>query len=217
MLFRAFLNFLFPPRCPSCSAYVERRGIFCAACAQRLIGLHALACTGETQKYLDGIWAFAHYRAGVRELLRTLKYRKQKSVLPALHTILAMGEAALVPLPRPLVAVPVPLAPQRTRERGFNQAEEIFAPWLAAHGFVLRPLLVRTRETAPLYEHTRTERQRELRGAFALAADADAAGRDILLVDDIMTSGATLTECARTLKRAGARRVYAFVLASEHL
>ena len=217
MLFRAFLNFLFPPRCPSCSAYVERRGIFCAACAQRLIGLHALACTGETQKYLDGIWAFAHYRAGVRELLRTLKYQKQKSVLPALHTILTMGEAALVPLPRPLVAVPVPLAPQRTRERGFNQAEEIFAPWLAAHGFALRLLLVRTRETAPLYEHTRTERQRELRGAFAVAEGADVTARDVLLVDDIMTSGATLTECARTLKRAGARRVYAFVLASEHL
>ena len=91
------------------------------------------------------------------------------------------------------------------------------AGWLAAHGIALRLLLVRTRETAPLYEHTRTERQRELRGAFALAADADATGRDILLVDDIMTSGATLTECARTLKRAGARRVYAFVLASEHL
>ena len=217
MVFRAFLNFLFPPRCPSCSAYVERRGIFCAGCTQRLIGLHALACTGETQKYLDGIWAFSHYRAGVRDLLRTLKYRRQKSALPALHTILTMGEAALAPLPRPLVAVPVPLAPQRTRERGFNQAEEIFAPWLAAHGIALRPLLVRTRETAPLYEHTRTERQRELRGAFALAADADAAGRDVLLVDDIMTSGATLTECARTLKRAGARRVYAFVLASEHL
>ena len=216
-LFSFWMDFLFPPRCPSCSAYVERRGSFCAACARRLIGLHALACTGETQKYLDGIWAFAHYRAGVRDLLRTLKYRKQKSVLPALHTILTMGEAALASLPRPLVAVPVPLAPQRARERGFNQAEEIFAPWLAAHGIALRPLLVRTRETAPLYEHTRTERQRELRGAFALAADADAAGRDILLVDDIMTSGATLTECAHTLKRAGARRVYAFVLASEHL
>ena len=216
MVFRAFLNFLFPPRCPSCSAYVERRGAFCAACAQRLIGLHALACTGETQKYLDGIWAFAHYRAGVRELLRTLKYRKQKSVLPALHTILTMGEAALVPLPRPLVAVPVPLAPQRVRERGFNQAEEIFAPWLRVHGIPLARILVRTRETAPLYECTRTERQKELRGAFAVTEGADVTEKDILLVDDIMTTGATLTECARVLKRAGAQNVYAFVLASEH-
>ena len=217
MVFRAFLNFLFPPRCPSCSTYVERRGIFCAACTQQLIGLHTLVCTGETQKYLDGIWAFAHYRTGVRDLLRTLKYRKQKSTLPALHMILTMGEEVLAPLPRPLVAVPVPLAPHRARERGFNQAEAIFAPWLAAHGIALRPLLVRTRETAPLYAHTRTERQRELRGAFAVAEGADVTARDVLLVDDIMTSGATLTECARILKRAGARRVYAFVLASEHL
>ncbi|EKX96666.1 comF family protein [Selenomonas sp. oral taxon 138 str. F0429] len=184
---------------------------------RRLSTVHALAHAAEMMAYLDGIWAFAHYREAVRDLLRALKYQKQRSALPALHTLLVAGEDVLDDLPRPLVAVPVPLAPKRQRKRGFNQAEEIFAPWLAAHGIALRPLLVRTRETAPLYEHTRTERQRELRGAFALAADADAAGRDILLVDDIMTSGATLTECARTLKRAGARRVYAFVLASEHL
>ena len=216
-MFSFLTDFLFPPRCPSCASYVERRGSFCVACTRRLIGVHTLTRVGDAKKYLDGIWAFAHYHAGVRDLLRALKYQKKMSTLPALHTILTAGETALADLPRPLVAVPVPLAPQRARERGFNQAEEIFAPWLAAHGIALRPLLVRTRETAPLYEHTRTERQRELRGAFALAADADAAGRDILLVDDIMTSGATLTECARTLKRAGARRVYAFVLASEHL
>ena len=216
-MFSIFLNFIFPPRCPNCSAYVERRGTFCAPCMRRLVHVHALARPSDAAQDLDGVWAFALYREAVRDLLRALKYQKQRSALPALHTLLVVGEDVLDDLPRPLVAVPVPLAPQRARERGFNQAEEIFAPWLALHGIALRPLLVRTRETAPLYEHTRTERQRELRGAFALAADADAAGRDILLVDDIMTSGATLTECARTLKRAGARRVYAFVLASEHL
>ena len=212
-----FLDFLFPPRCPNCRAYVEQRGQFCPLCIGRLIGLHALVRTGDARVYLDGIWAFAHYQEGVRDLLRRLKYQCDRSVLSALHGILAEGAAVIPMLPHPLSAVPVPLAPERLRARGFNQTEEIFAPWLAVHGIALRPLLVRTRETAPLYEHTRTERQRELRGAFALAADADAAGRDILLVDDIMTSGATLTECARTLKRAGARRVYAFVLASEHL
>ena len=198
------MEFIFPPRCPNCSAYVERRGTFCAPCMRRLVHVHALARPSDAAQDLDGVWAFAHYREAVRDLLRALKYQKQRSALPALHTLLVVGEDVLDDLPR-------------MRERGFNQAEEIFAPWLASHGIALRPLLVRTRETAPLYEHTRTERQRELRGAFALAADADAAGRDILLVDDIMTSGATLTECARTLKRAGAHRVYAFVLASEHL
>ena len=215
-MFSVFLDFLFPPHCPSCHAYVERCG-FCTSCAQRLIGVRRIIGGGMAAEQLAGTWVLAHYREGVRDLLRALKYRKKRSALTVLRTILTEGEGVLSDLPSPLLAVPVPLAPQRARERGFNQAEEIFAPWLASHGIALRPLLVRTRETAPLYAHTRTERQRELRGAFAVAEGADVTARDVLLVDDIMTSGATLTECARILKRAGASRVYAFVLASEHL
>ena len=215
-MFSIFLDFIFPPRCPSCSAYVERRGAFCAACMRRLSMPHVLVRTAEMMAVLDGVWAFAHYREGVRDLLRGLKYQKRRSVLPALHSLLAAGDEFLAALPHPLVAVPVPLAPKRRKERGFNQSEEIFAPWLRVHGIPLARILVRTRETAPLYECTRTERQKELRGAFAVTEGADVTEKDILLVDDIMTTGATLTECARVLKRAGAQNVYAFVLASEH-
>ena len=68
----------------------------------------------------------------------------------------------------------------------------------------------------PLYEMTRTERRQELRGAFALVHGADVQGKDLLLVDDIMTTGATLTECARVLRCGGARHVYAIALAGEH-
>lgn len=216
-MFSILMDFIFPPRCPNCSAYVERRGAFCAPCMRRLVHVHALARPSDAAQDLDGVWAFAHYREAVRDLLRALKYQKQRSALPALHTLLVAGEDVLDDLLRPLVAVPVPLAPKRQRKRGFNQVEEIFAPWLRMHEISVAPLLVRTRETAPLYEQTRTERQQELRGAFAMATGAEVAGANILLVDDIMTTGTTLTECARTLKRAGARRVYAFVLASEHL
>ena len=216
-MFSALLNLFFPPRCPNCSVYVEDRGTFCAVCERRLVHVHALARPQEFLPYLDGIWAFAHYREGVRDLLHALKYQGKKSALPALHTILAAGEAPLAQLPHPLTAGAVPLAPERLRTRGFNQVEEIFAPWLAAHDITLAPLLVRTRETAPLYARTRAERRQELRGAFAMAESAHAAGKDILLVDDIMTTGATLGTCARTLKRAGAHHIYAFVLASEHL
>lgn len=216
-MFSIFLNFIFPPRCPNCSAYVERRGDFCAPCLRRLSTPHALVRTAEMMADLDGIWAFAHYRAAVRDLLRALKYQKKRAALPALQTLLVAGEKVLHDLPRPLVAVPVPLAPERRKTRGFNQAEEIFAPWLRTHEIPVAPLLVRTRETTPLYEHTREERRRELRGAFVVSEGADLTGADILLVDDIMTTGATLVECARTLKHAGAGRIYAFVLASEHM
>ena len=149
----------------------------------------------DAVSYLAGIWALGYYREGVRDLLRTLKYRREKSVLPYLHGMLAAGEAVLIRLPEQIVAVPVPLAPARAHERGFNQTELIFAPWLKAHGIAFESLLVRSR---------------------VCADGAQIAGRHILLLDDIMTTGTTLLECARTLKRAGAENIYALVLASEH-
>ena len=214
-LFSALLDFFFPPHCPSCHACIERRG-FCPTCARQLIGVRRMIEMGAMAEHLTGIWVLAHYRAGVRDLLRALKYRRNMAVLDDLRTILAAGEEVLEELPPSLLAVPVPLAMQRQKERGFNQTEEIFAPWFAAHGIPFEPILIRTRETTPLYEMTRTERRQELRGAFALVDGADVQGKDLLLVDDIMTTGATLTECARVLRHGGARRVYAIALAGEH-
>ena len=211
----ALLDFLFPPRCPSCHACVERQG-FCPTCARQLIGVRRMIEMGAMAEHLTGVWVLAHYRAGVRDLLRALKYRRNMAVLDDLRTILAAGEKVLEELSPSLLAVPVPLAMQRQKERGFNQTEEIFAPWFAAHGIPFEPILIRTRETTPLYEMTRTERRQELRGAFALVDGADVQGKDLLLVDDIMTTGATLTECARVLRHGGARRVYAIALAGEH-
>ena len=214
-MFSALLDFFFPPHCPSCHACVERRG-FCQTCARQLIGVRRMMEMGAMAEHLTGVWVLAHYRAGVRDLLRALKYRRNMAVLDDLRTILAAGEEVLEELPPSLLAVPVPLAMQRQKERGFNQTEEIFAPWFAAHGIPFEPILVRTRETMPLYEMTRTERRQELRSAFALVDGADVQGKDLLLVDDIMTTGATLTECAHVLRHDGARRVYAIALAGEH-
>ena len=211
----ALLDFLFPPHCPSCHACVERRG-FCQTCARQLIGVRRMMEMGAMAEHLTGVWVLAHYRAGVRDLLRALKYRRNMAVLDDLRTILAAGEEVLEELPPSLLAVPVPLAMQRQKERGFNQTEEIFAPWFAAHGIPFEPILIRTRETMPLYEMMRTERRQELRGAFALVDGADVQGKDLLLVDDIMTTGATLTECAHVLRHDGARRVYAIAFAGEH-
>ena len=214
-VFSALLDLIFPPRCPSCARYVEQRG-FCSACAQRLIAVHTHVRTGD-MACLCGIWSLTHYREGVRDLLRALKYQRQRSALPALRGLLTAGDGVLADLPRPLTAVAVPLSSAREQVRGFNQTAEIFAPWLQAHGIPLDRLLVRTRDTVPLYTLTRTERRMELRGAFAAADGADPAGRNILLVDDIMTTGATLIACAQALRRAGACNIYALVLASEHI
>ena len=68
----ALLDFFFPPRCPSCRACVERRG-FCPACARQLIGMRRMMEMGAMAEHLTGVWVLAHYRAGVRDLLRALK------------------------------------------------------------------------------------------------------------------------------------------------
>lgn len=116
------------------------------------------------------------------------------------------------------LAVPVPLHPAKERQRGFNQTELIFRDWLALRDIPMRRLLVRTRPTPPQYGLTRQARQENLRGAFALAAGAAAElhGRDVLLLDDIFTTGTTAAACARVLLRGGVRSVSALVLASDH-
>jgi ComF family protein len=107
---------------------------------------------------------------------------------------------------------PVPLSFERQSERGFNQAQEIARRVAAASRVPLRgDLLLRTRHTAAQMDLALHERQRNVRGAFV--ARGELAARHVVVVDDVMTTGATLDEIAATLKRAGAARVTNLVVA----
>jgi ComF family protein len=132
--------------------------------------------------------------------------------------LLAKAVSELLPAmgdPAPIV-VPVPLHAGRRRERGFNQAELI-----ARNAMKLLPerlqlaktVLIRRRATQSQVGHTREERLENLRGAFRVADSARIEGRNVIVVDDVMTTGATLSECARVLKRAGAEQVWAATVA----
>jgi ComF family protein len=126
-----------------------------------------------------------------------------------------LGDAAdALPLIAPLHAVvPVPLHPRRRRERGFDQAELLARPLAQAVGIPLRSgLLVRTRHTPPQIRRTPHERRENVRGAFALGYPLPVPQARLLLVDDVYTTGATLGECARTLRRGGAGEIYAVTL-----
>jgi len=107
------------------------------------------------------------------------------------------------------VIVPVPLHPARQRERGFNQAS-LLAELLSAHTSVpSKPLLERIRYTTTQTALDRSERMENLHTAFRLRKNADVRGLRVLLIDDVLTTGSTLSECARVLKRAGATSVHA--------
>jgi ComF family protein len=107
------------------------------------------------------------------------------------------------------VLVPVPLHPTRQRERGFNQASLLAELLSARISIPCKPVLKRIRYTTTQTALDRAERMENLHNAFRLRKNADVRGLRVLLIDDVLTTGSTLSECARVLKRAGAMSVHA--------
>ncbi len=214
----SLFDFLFPPRCPACSAYAEKRGGWCPACLAASLRVRRLPL-GSERSVISEAWAFGPYQGALRSLLLPLKFKKRRDGLAAIHSFLeAAGEA----LPRadwmPGIVVPVPLFAEKEKERGGNQTEMIFREWLTAQGWTWRNALVRARATAPQYGLSAPQRVENIKGAFSLTDDSyeeEITGKSVLLVDDIFTTGATIAECARVLRKAGAAEIVAWTLASD--
>jgi ComF family protein len=179
-----------PPRCRRCWA-LTARGV-CADCAH---------------SPLDGVRTPYVLDAGARTLVHALKYRSLHALAQPMGELLA-DSFELEPLPADVV-MPVPLHGRRRRSRGFNQSELLARVLARRAGLELDDhTLMRTRNTP---QQTRTDdrarREENVRGAFHCRNEVP--GRRVLLVDDVLTTGATLRECARTLRQAGARSVWA--------
>lgn len=162
--------------------------------------------------------SFAEYEGSLRGLIQLLKY---EGITPAARPLGAMLASAITELLRgykfdtPLV-VPVPLHRGRSRSRGFNQAELVAraaARRLDIPVNVSNTALLRHRETKSQVGLTREERIANVHGAFRISDPAQVKDRVVILVDDVMTTGTTLSECARVLKKAGARKVWAVTVA----
>ncbi|MFZ0199885.1 MAG: ComF family protein [Candidatus Sulfotelmatobacter sp.] len=164
--------------------------------------------------------AYGSYEGGLRELIHLLKYAGVRPAANVLGRMLAEAIARFeAGFPDNGVAVvPVPLHRSKLRQREFNHAELIARAAMkfnrAAGSLQLFPtLLERKRETPSQTGLTSHQRRENVRGAFGVT-DAEALkGREVLLVDDVYTTGATVSECARVLRRAGARRVWVATVA----
>ena len=163
--------------------------------------------------------AYGSYEGGLRELIHLLKYDQVRPAANVLGRMLAEAVSDLQPLfaDRPVLVVPVPLHARKFRQRGFNQAELIARSalkLLSGAGLQLSPdVLERKRETQSQIGLSRHQRRENMRGAFAVAQRLEVAGREILVVDDVFTTGTTVAECARVLRRAGASKVYVATVA----
>ncbi len=221
------VDFIYPPRCPSCGASVGQQGGLCPTCWDDLVipsepccatcqrpfgangpvaGSLCAPCLADPPLH-DGIAAGTLYTDTARTLVLAFKHGRRIALAP----LLARMIAARLPAADPeRLIVPVPLHRVRLGQRGYNQAALLGAQLArAGHGRLAVDALRRTRPTPSLGGLGRRARARALSGAIALEAKwtGRVSGADVILVDDVLTSGATTDVCLRILKRAGARSV----------
>lgn len=217
-----FLDLIFPPRCAGCGRATS--GAEVAACAECLASIALatnLRCIECRARLPEGrkichpsapcILGYATaYDGPVKNLVLALKFHNLRAAAEPLGRILAsFAETQREILPADPLILPVPLGSRRERTRGYNQAELIARAF--AGGRVRTDVLRRVRHTPPQSELDAAARARNLSGAFC--AERGAEGREVILIDDVVTSGATLAEAARALRNAGARKVYALTVA----
>ena len=156
-------------------------------------------------------WSVFSYRAPIKEAIGLFKYRGKLSLGNPLGHLMVTN---LPPLPVVDMLMPVPLHPQRLREREFNQSAWL-AHSLSRHMNIQLILgeLIRNRPTVPQTLLPKKDRLANLRRAFAVVHPERIKGKTILIIDDVMTTGTTLHECAKALRRAGSGPVYGLTLA----
>lgn len=192
---RASLPWLPAARCPTCASPVPR-AIPCGRCLSH-------------PPVVDGLAAALAYAFPVDGLVQALKYRHHLAVAHCLGRLLA---ETLRETPRPDLVMAVPLGPRRLAERGFNQSLEMARVAARLLALPLAPEgCRRVRDTAPQASLAFGERAKNVRRAFV--CDLDLHGKHVALVDDVLTTGASLNECARALKKGGAAQVVGWVAA----
>ena len=225
LLLDPVLAVVFPARCPACAVLVERplQGPLCEGCWAALprhrdpccgCGLplpRAATACGRCRRGLSPFASGASlgpYDGSLRVAVHELKYRARRRVAGRLSEALLTVPRVRAVLEGAHALVPVPLHPRRKRARGFNQSE-LLAQELGGRAGVRTAALalVRRKDTPAQTGLTAAARRANVEGAFAVRHVSQVAGRVVVLVDDVLTTGATAAACARALLGAGAREV----------
>jgi ComF family protein len=217
----AAVDLVFPPFCPVCAARLGagRRDPLCGGCWERLERIAPPCCRlcgasfegASLDGYAGPPWAYARaavrYGECARDAIHAFKFGGRRAMAAPLAALVAdLGPS--LPLGAVDVIVPVPLHPRRERERGFNQSWLLARRLAEAWGLTARgDVLTRRVATAPQTDLGAAARRLNVRDAFAVRRPELVAGRHLLLVDDVLTTGATVSECAVALRSGGAATV----------
>ncbi len=218
-------DLVFPKKCAGCQA---EGPWLCPECFEKIIIVKAAFCpfcqriTPQGQYCsrcrprfnLTGVIIAANYENPLKDAIHKYKYDRIRELAEPLSELLVMRLEAGFPTGN-LVLIPVPLTKERERERGFNQAEVLAKKLSQAFDLSLvTNVLRRTKNRPAQITLTGRERRENIKGVFEVKGDlVKIKGKTILLLDDVMTTGATLNEAAGVLKKAGARNIWGLVLA----
>lgn len=225
-LFSEFLNLFLPSRCPVCQGRSDRhainpicstcwetigpyRGSACRRCGLPTISEATLSCAScvRDEPPYSVVLCYGIYEGVLREAIHAFKFRGVKRLARPLGHLMSG-----LPVPEADAVLPVPLHPARLREREFNQSALLGRRISLQTGIPLMlGALEKVRETVPQTDVPGKERAKNVRKAFR--ASEKVAGKRIVLVDDVITTGATTNECAATLRSAGAGEVIVVALA----
>ena len=213
------VDLIFPPHCAGCNQLGDR---WCSVCAESVTMLPIKICPHCNKnidhdhncaitKYLDQLHAFAIYEAPLSSAIQQLKYKQNIGIAEKLaFYIFVLYNINKVEVD---MVIPVPLSEQRLKSRGFNQASLIAKPFSLA---IKRPnslqALSRTKETRSQVGLNKSERLKNVFGAFK-ADPAPVKEKNIILIDDVLTTGATMQASAFALKEAGARSIIGLTVA----
>lgn len=213
------------PVCQDCLGQIKAFSVsLCSICGEtlpargpHLVSTASAICTAcdKDRPIFAAAFAYGPYEGVWRDLIHLLKYDRVRSAAEAIARRLAPQITSELIAARPLL-VPVPLHKSKFRLRGFNQAEEIARAFRRLCPLEMNShLLVRNRPTSSQTGMTPLQRRENVRGAFQVRSRyrRGLSGRTIILIDDVFTTGATVSECARVLRRAGAAQVFVMTAA----
>lgn len=226
-----FLSFLFPPRCLNCHRSIaQQNNVLCEECKKKLTIPDTLWC-GTCGARLPQRKKICHLNTPfllgslttyedpfIKKIIHAFKFARVKSVGIFLgHLLSAYFEKLNFSTleKEKMVVIPIPLSNTRLKERGFNQSAIIAQAFAEKANIVLdETILSRPKHTIP-QSHTQNKQEREAHmiDAFAISSPADLSGRTVLLIDDVITTGATLRSAAHTLQTMGAKKIIALTIA----
>lgn len=200
------LKLLFPPKCMLCGRLLGEEEEICADCRRKVL-LNTAPPRVEKGAFFHKAAAGLWYEGDVRKAIHGLKYREKQAYARPLARVMAYAFEHKLREPVDLITF-VPTNRATLRRRGYNQAELLARELARMLDKPCLPTLEKTRETRAMHGLRPEERRANVLGAYDLCCPvSQVAGKRILLADDILTTGSTLSECARMLRGAGAERV----------